>query len=306
MSYLLLVIGFILLIKGADFFVDGATFIANKFKIPPIVIGMTIVAIGTSLPEITISVLASFKGSNGMAIGNILGSNILNICLVLGLVACFSAVPVKKQTIKIDIPFLIILETILLVLGLIGGSLSRLDGIILCVLFIGFTLYIIKSSKGQPAEEIEAKDLKVWQVILYLVGGCVAIKFGGDFIVDSATTIAKQFGMSDNLIGLTIVALGTSLPELVTSVVAARKGQVDLALGNVIGSDIFNILIALMLSAIVNPLTYTFENIVDNVVAILIAIFTFIFACTDKQIKRLEGVSLLLIYAVYAVYIFLR
>lgn len=306
MSYLLLVIGFILLIKGADFFVDGATFIANKFKIPPIVIGMTIVAIGTSLPEITISVLASFKGSNGMAIGNILGSNILNICLVLGLVACFSAVPVKKQTIKIDIPFLIILEVILLVLGLIGGSLSRLDGIILCVLFIGFTLYIIKSSKGQPAEEIEAKDLKVWQVILYLVGGCVAIKFGGDFIVDSATTIAKQFGMSDNLIGLTIVALGTSLPELVTSVVAARKGQVDLALGNVIGSDIFNILIALMLSAIVNPLTYTFENIVDNIVAILIAIFTFIFAYTDKQIKKLEGASLLLIYVVYAVYIFLR
>lgn len=306
MSYLLLVIGFILLIKGADFFVDGATFIANKFKIPPIVIGMTIVAIGTSLPEITISVLASFKGSNGMAIGNILGSNILNICLVLGLVACFSAVPVKKQTIKIDIPFLIILETILLVLGLIGGSLSRLDGVILCVLFIGFTFYIIKSSKGQPAEEIEAKDLKVWQVILYLVGGCVAIKFGGDFIVDSATIIAKQFGMSDNLIGLTIVALGTSLPELVTSVVAAHKGQVDLALGNVIGSDIFNILIALMLSAIVNPLTYTFENIVDNIVAILIAIFTFIFACTDKQIKKLEGVSLLLIYVVYAVYIFLR
>ena len=306
MSYLLLVIGFILLIKGADFFVDGATFIANKFKIPPIVIGMTIVAIGTSLPEIAISVLASFKGSNGMAIGNILGSNILNICLVLGLVACFSAVPVKKQTIKIDIPFLIILETILLVLGLIGGSLSRLDGVILCVLFIGFTFYIIKSSKGQPAEEIEAKDLKVWQVILYLVGGCVAIKFGGDFIVDSATIIAKQFGMSDNLIGLTIVALGTSLPELVTSVVAAHKGQVDLALGNVIGSDIFNILIALMLSAIVNPLTYTFENIVDNIVAILIAIFTFIFACTDKQIKKLEGVSLLLIYVVYAVYIFLR
>lgn len=306
MSYLLLVIGFILLIKGADFFVDGATFIANKFKIPPIVIGMTIVAIGTSLPEITISVLASFKGSNGMAIGNILGSNILNICLVLGLVACFSAVPVKKQTIKIDIPFLIILEVILLVLGLIRGSLSRLDGVILCVLFIGFTLYIIKSSKGQPAEEIEAKDLKVWQVILYLVGGCVAIKFGGDFIVDSATTIAKQFGMSDNLIGLTIVALGTSLPELVTSVVAARKGQVDLALGNVIGSDIFNILIALMLSAIVNPLTYTFENIVDNIVAILIAIFTFIFAYTDKQIKKLEGASLLLIYVVYAVYIFLR
>lgn len=306
MSYLLLVIGFILLIKGADFFVDGATFIANKFKIPLIVIGMTIVAIGTSLPEITISVLASFKGSNGMAIGNILGSNILNICLVLWLVACFSAVPVKKQTIKIDIPFLIILEVILLVLGLIGGSLSRLDGIILCVLFIGFTLYIIKSSKGQPAEEIEAKDLKVWQVILYLVGGCVAIKFGGDFIVDSATTIAKQFGMSDNLIGLTIVALGTSLPELVTSVVAARKGQVDLALGNVIGSDIFNILIALMLSAIVNPLTYTFENIVDNIVAILIAIFTFIFAYTDKQIKKLEGASLLLIYVVYAVYIFLR
>lgn len=306
MSYLLLVIGFILLIKGADFFVDGATFIANKFKIPPIVIGMTIVAIGTSLPEITISVLASFKGSNGMAIGNILGSNILNICLILGLVACFSAVPVKKQTIKIDIPFLIILETILLVLGFIGGSLSGLDGVILCVLFIGFTLYIIKSSKGQPAEEIEAKDLKVWQVILYLVGGCVAIKFGGDFIVDSATTIAKQFGMSDNLIGLTIVALGTSLPELVTSVVAARKGQIDLALGNVIGSDIFNILLALMLSSIVSPLTYTFENIVDNIVAILIAIFTFIFACTDKQIKRLEGVSLLLIYVVYAVYIFLR
>ena len=151
-----------MLIKGADVFVDGATFIANKFKIPPIVIGMTIVAIGTSLPEITISVLASFKGSNGMAIGNILGSNILNICLVLGLVACLSAVPVKKQTIKVDIPFLIALETILLILGFIGGSLSRLDGIILGVLFIGFTLYIIKSSKGQPSEEIEAKDLKVW------------------------------------------------------------------------------------------------------------------------------------------------
>lgn len=306
MSYLLLIIGFILLVKGADFFVDGAVFVANKFKIPSIVIGMTIVAIGTSLPEITVSALASFQGNNGMAVGNILGSNILNICIVLGIVAVMKNTPVKKSTLKIDLPFLLLSEVILIVLGILGNSLSRIDGIVLLLMFICFTIYVIKFYKSSEAEEVEIKELKVWQVILYLIGGCIAIKFGGDFVVNSATDIAHQFGMSDNLIGLTIVAFGTSLPEIVTSVIAAKKGQVDLALGNVIGSDIFNIIFALMLASVINTIGYSLENIIDSIILIIITIITYIFALSSREIKRFEGVLLLLIYVGYFIYIFIR
>lgn len=306
MSYILLVLGFVFLIKGADFFVEGATYVAKKFKIPPIVIGMTIVAIGTSLPEITISVLASFQGSNGMAIGNILGSNILNICIILGVASLFAKIPVKKQTLTVDMPFLLGLEALLLALGCIGMSLSRIDGAVLIVICIVFIIMMIKSAKTSESDEVQAKDLKVWQVIIYLIGGCVAIKLGGDFIVDSATAIAKQFGMSDNLIGLTIVAFGTSLPELVTSVVATRKGQVDLAVGNVVGSNIFNILIALSLSAVVSPMVYTAENVIDNVVAIVVVIMMFLFARLSKEFSRWHGIAFIASYVGYSVYIFLR
>lgn len=306
LSYVLLVVGFVLLIKGADFFVDGASYVANKFHIPPMIVGMTIVAIGTSLPEITISALASFKGENGMAVGNILGSNILNICLILGIVAVLKNIPVKKSTVKVDIPVLLLAEVLLIGLGAWGMTLDRIDGAVIALLFVAFVIYMIKSAKNADVEEEEQKELKVWQVILYLVGGCVAIKFGGDFVVDSASEIAKTFGLSDNLIGLTIVALGTSLPELVTSVIAARKGNVDLALGNCIGSDIFNILLALSVASVINPITFTMENIIDAAILIVITIITWILAKTRNTIEKVEGIVLLLIYAGYFAYIFVR
>lgn len=306
MSYLLLILGFVLLIKGADYFVDGASYIASKFHIPPMVVGMTIVAIGTSLPEITISALASLRGENGMAVGNILGSNILNICLILGIVCIIQNVPVKKSTIKVDIPVLLVSEFLLLILGYVGLSLSRVDGAIFAVLFVGFVIYMVRSAKNENETNEKAKELKVWQVVLCLVGGCIAIKFGGNFVVNSASTIAKTFGMSDNLIGLTIVALGTSLPELVTSVVAARKGSVDLALGNCIGSDIFNILLALSMASIINPISFSMENIVDCAILIVVTLITWLFTKTQRSIVKYEGVLLLLFYAGYSCYIFAR
>ncbi|MCQ2417307.1 MAG: calcium/sodium antiporter [Oscillospiraceae bacterium] len=306
MNYLILIIGFVLLIKGADFFVDGACFVAKKFRIPSMIVGMTIVAIGTSLPEITISALAAFRGENGMAVGNILGSNILNICIILGIIGVMHAVPVQKDTVNVDIPFLIVLEALLLAECAIGMTLSRIDGVIIGALFVLFVLYMIHQAKKGSAEEVEVKELKIWQMILYLVGGCLAIKFGGDFVVESATAIADQLGMSKNLIGLTVVALGTSLPELVTSVVAARKGNVQLALGNCIGSDIFNILLALSTASIIRPIEITSENIIDCGCLIVITILTLILAKLHKNIERRDAALLLCCYAGYFVYIAMR
>ena len=310
MEYVLLVVGFILLIKGADCFVDGSSSVAKKLKVPSLIIGMTIVAMGTSLPECSVSITASMSGQNGLSIGNAVGSNIFNLMVVCGLCALFAPLPVSQGTLKKEFPFSIMVALLLLALGSFGLSLGRLDGGVLLIVFVVFLLWMIMSAKkarsnaGDAEEEYEI--LPVWQCVIYILGGIVAIKYGGDFVVDSASVIAKSFGMSDTLVGMTIVAFGTSLPELVTSVIAARKNEVDMAIGNVIGSNIFNILLVLGVAAAISPITFIMDNIIDTIALVVMSIMVLIFAWTKQKIERLEGAVMLLVYAGYMVYMCMR
>ena len=317
-SAIILVIGFVLLIKGADFFVEGSSSVAKKFNVPSLIIGMTIVAMGTSLPELAVSVTASMTGNNTLAVSNVAGSNIFNLMVVCGACALFAPLTIEKNTLLKEFPFSIICAGLLIVLGFLGMSLGRVDGIILLVIFIVYLLWMIRSAKqarnaGDKLEEEEEelieeeiKILPMWKCLLFIVGGMIAIKFGGDFVVDGASSIAAGFGLSQTLIGLTIVALGTSLPELVTSIVAARKDEVDMALGNVIGSNIFNILLILGVAAAISPITFLMENIIDIVILIVMSLVVWIFAWTSKEINRKEGIMMLLMYVVYMVYICIR
>ena len=317
-SAIILVIGFVLLIKGADFFVEGSSSVAKTFNVPSLIIGMTIVAMGTSLPELAVSVTASMTGNNTLAVSNVAGSNIFNLMVVCGACALFAPLTIEKNTLLKEFPFSIICAGLLVVLGFLGMSLGRVDGIIFLVIFIVYLLWMIRSAKqARNAEdklekeeeefvEEEIKILPMWKCLLFIVGGMIAIKFGGDFVVDGASAIAAGFGLSQTLIGLTIVALGTSLPELVTSIVAARKDEVDMALGNVIGSNIFNILLILGVAAAISPVTFLMENIIDIVILIVMSLVVWIFAWTSKEINRKEGIAMLLMYAVYMVYICIR
>ena len=315
-AIVLLLIGFVFLIKGADFFVDGASSVAKRLRVPTLIIGMTIVAMGTSLPELSVSVAASMAGSNTLAISNVIGSNIFNLMVVLGLSAVIASMYVSEETLKKDYPFSVACAVLLLVLGYAGMELSRVDGVIFLVIFVGFILtQVLTALRARKAsleagtagtDEAEIKDIPVWRSILYIVGGAAAVKFGGDWVVDSAVTIARTFGLSETLIGLTIVALGTSLPELVTSVMAARKNELDMAVGNVIGSNVFNILMILGVAAAISPIPFITENIVDIAVLLGFSLLTWIFCLTKKKLARLEGVVMLICYAVYMVYICVR
>ena len=265
-SAVILVIGFVLLIKGADYFVEGSSSVAKKFKVPSLIIGMTIVAMGTSLPELAVSVTAAMAGNNTLAVSNVAGSNIFNLMVVCGACALFTPLTIEKNTLMKEFPFSILCAGLLVVMGYLGMSLGRVDGVILLVIFAVYLFWMIQSAKkartsGDKLEaeeealaEEEIKILPMWKCIVFIIGGMIAIKFGGDFVVDGASAIAAGFGLSQTLIGLTIVALGTSLPELVTSIVAARKDEVDMALGNVIGSNIFNILLIFRIHIL--PLTF--------------------------------------------------
>ena len=317
-SAIILVIGFVLLIKGADFFVEGSSSVAKKFNVPSLIIGMTIVAMGTSLPELAVSVTASMTGNNTLAVSNVAGSNIFNLMVVCGACALFAPLTIDKNTLMREFPFSIICAGLLVVLGFLGMSLGRADGIIFLVIFAAYLLWMIHSAKQARKEgdkleseeeefvDEEIKILPMWKCLVYIIGGMIAIKFGGDFVVDGASAIAAGFGLSQTLIGLTIVALGTSLPELVTSIVAARKNEVDMALGNVIGSNIFNILLILGVAAAISPITFLMENIIDIVILIVMSLVVWIFAWTSKKINRMEGIAMLAMYAVYMVYICLR
>ena len=271
-AILILVIGFVLLIKGADFFVEGSSSVAKKFHVPAMLIGMTIVAMGTSLPECAVSVTASLANNNSLAVSNVIGSNIFNLMVVCGACALFSPLTIRQDTLKKEFPLSIICAALMLVLGYIGMTLGHIDGIIFLVLFVGYLLWMIQSAKkaraavlSDPAQsgQIEQSEfveeniaiLPTWKSLVFIIGGMIAIKFGGDFVVDGASSIASSMGLSQTLIGLTIVAMGTSLPELVTSLVAAKKGEVDMALGNVIGSDIFNILFVLGIATAISPIS---------------------------------------------------
>lgn len=306
-ALLLLVLGFVLLIKGADFFVDGASSVAKKFRIPSIIIGFTIVAMGTSLPECAVSVTASLANNNALAISNVVGSNIFNLMVVCGASAIFAPLAIQKSTLLKEFPFSIFCALLLLVLGYTSFNLGRMEGIVLLVLFLAYLLWMIFSAlKNRQEIDEDVNILPTWKCLLFIIGGAIAIKYGGDFVVDGASFIATKMGFSQNLIGLTIVALGTSLPELVTSIVAARKNEVDMALGNAIGSNIFNILLVLGVAGAISPVAFIMENVIDIILLTIMSSYVWILAWTKNHINKTEGISMILIYIIYLVYICIR
>ena len=310
LTIILLVVGFVCLIKGADFFVDGRSRLALKFRVPSLIIGMTIVAMGTSAPECAVSISASLSGSNEMAIANVVGSNIFNLLIVCGICAVIAPMAVNKATLKKDFPFAIAMGLVLLGLGAWGMGVSRLDGIIFLVLFVIFLLNMISSAKKQQTEPDFTDDVPMsfsWvRVILSIGGGLVAIVLGGQLVVNSAETIAASLGLSENLIGLTVCAIGTSLPELVTSIVAARKGEVDMAMGNVIGSNIFNILFVLGLASTISPVGMIMENVIDLIILTVISLMMLFMAIPKKRLNRPCGLICIIVYIIYMVYICMR
>ena len=304
MEYILLIVGFVLLIKGADFFVDGSAALAGYLKVPSVIIGLTIVAIGTSLPEAAVSISAGLAGSNEIAVSNIVGSNIFNTLVVVGASALIRPFKADSQIVKRDLPVNFVV-TIILYLFVIGGMLSRIEGLILLAGIITYITVMVRSAlKNRVEEEIEPISLS--KAALFIALGLAAVVFGGDVVVDSATAIAKSLGLSETLIGLTIVAIGTSLPELVTSVVASRKGESGLALGNAIGSNIFNILFILGMSSTLMPIPVVSENISDALVLIGICVLIYAFARFGEKIGRIKGLIMIAIYIAYTAYIIMR
>ena len=320
---LLLAVGFAFLVKGADFFVEGSSSIAKKLKVPPIIIGLTIVAMGTSLPETAVSVTASLVQNNELAVSNVVGSNIFNLMFVIGVCSILTPIMVQKATVVRDIPLSLGCALFLLVLGIsglgdkAGMTLGHADGVIFLIVFAGYIFTMVRSAMKARAAgqkvEIEGveecdnmKELSYVKSILFLIVGAAAIAFGGDLTVDTASRIAIELGMSQTLVGLTIVSIGTSLPELVTSVVAARKNEVDMAVGNAVGSNIFNILMVLGISSAISPVALIWENIIDIVLLMVFSVMVWIFAGTRKKIERKEGIIMVVVYLVYCAYIIAR
>ncbi|MCI8298961.1 MAG: calcium/sodium antiporter [Lachnospiraceae bacterium] len=309
MDYVLLLAGFVLLIKGADYFVEGSASVAAKLHIPPLIIGLTVVAMGTSAPECAVSIAASLKGENAVAVSNVTGSNIFNLMMVCGVCALCSPLKVKAKTLKKEFPLSVLAAAVLLGAGYLGMEISRADGLILLLLFAAFLVWLVmeaKKARGSQKGQSEVRNLNGWLCLLYIAGGMGAIVIGGDLAVDAASAIAAGFGWSQTFIGLTIVAMGTSLPELVTSVAAAKKGETDMALGNVIGSNLFNILLVLGLAGAISPMEVLMEHLIDGIILIGMSCIVWIFAWCKKEISRLEGVVMITVYAVYMGYICIR
>lgn len=302
---LLLIAGFILLIKGADWFVDGAAGIASKMGISQLVIGLTIVAMGTSAPEAAISISSAIKGSAGIAVGNVLGSNIMNILMILGITAVITPLAVQKSTIRYEIPFVIAITGILSITGLSNNRLGRADGAILIILFLCYLGYLFIMSKSDsdnlPDDTGErSESAPVPKLILLLVTGVLLIILGSNLTVDSATFLAKNFGVSDRIIGLTIVAFGTSLPELATCIAAAIKKNADIAIGNIVGSNIFNILFVLGLSSLITPIEYSRDFMSDSILCIFTGILLFVLVSNKHmKLKRIGGVIMVVSYLTY-------
>lgn len=312
-----LLVGFVLLIKGADFFVEGSSSIAKLLKVPSVIIGLTIVAIGTSAPELSVSITASLAGNNALSISNVIGSNIFNLLMVVGISAIMLPMKVEKGIMKKEFPMMLAVSVLMIgmlfITKLTDGEygISRICGIVLFVLFVAFIIYMVVSAmKNRVEADGEVKTHNMLVSIIFVVGGIAAIKFGGDFVVNSASGIAKAMGMTDTLIGLTIVALGTSLPELVTSIVAVRKGENDLALGNVVGSNLCNILLILGLAGSISPImlkgTSGMEAMIDGIYMIIVSFITFLFARKKYEISRIEGAVMVALYLAYMVYAVLR
>ena len=313
--YIWLVVGFVLLIKGADLFVEGSSSVAKIFKVPTVIIGLTIVAMGTSAPETSVSISAALQGANEIAVSNVVGSNFFNLLVVVGICALLQPINITKSLIKRDYPYSIFATVLILAFLVIGlfvsgqPQLTRIDGIILLVAFvfylvilIRFTLISIATGHKVDVEEVKTRSLPV--SIIFIVIGLAGVIYGGDFVVNSATAIATTFGMSNTLIGLTIVAIGTSLPELVTSIVAAKKGEADLALGNVIGSNIFNILLVLGISSTVHSIKVEFDSIIDTSLLLIVNVVVLAIVLKKKSsIGKGVGVFMILMYVVYTGYI---
>ena len=305
-QFVLLALGFAMLIKGADWFVDGASGIARRFGIPQLVIGLTIVAMGTSAPEAAVSIAAAFKGTADITIGNVVGSNIINILVILGVTALIVAVAVQQSTVRYEIPFVILVTIVLLVMGALDGKIGRLDGVILWALFIVYLIYLFLMAKHGREEEETQMDAPVWKLLLFVVIGAALIVIGADVSVDAASGIARVIGLSERFIGLTIVALGTSLPELCTSVVAARKGNADLAIGNIVGSNIFNILFVVGTTALIIPVPFNSAFVVDTAVAIGAAVLLWVCVFRKKKLTRPGGILMLAAYAGYFAYLMMK
>lgn len=326
LKILLLVVGFAMLVKGADFFVDGAAGLAGKLKVPELVIGLTIVAFGTSAPELSVSITSAADGSSGISVGNVIGSNITNILLILGITSIVRAVPVQKSSLKLDIPFLLVVSAAFVLVGYIGSDLTRAEGIVMFIFLIAYVVALVilalrerkkalmsgeelKSEVEQPKSKIgiwyKSMCQKWWFLLILIAAGLAAVVFGADFVVDGATYLATQLGVSERVIGLTIVAVGTSLPELVTSVTAAAKGNTDIAVGNIIGSNIFNILCVAGLSAAITPLVFSAEFVIDGIIAAgaaaILALFCYL---PGHTLKRWHGIIMLAGFAGYYVYLF--
>ncbi len=319
LDIVLLVIGFVLLIKGADFFVDGSAGVARIFHVPGVIIGLTIVAMGTSAPELAVSVSAGISGSNAIAVSNVVGSNLFNLLVVLGVCAMIKEIPVDSKIKKFDFPICLVVTLILLLMGSSSkvfdgidlssssmsqniGIVSRVDGLVLILLFIlyiGSTIYFAKKTR---TEDDDSAKMPVWQCVVYIALGLVAIVAGGQLVVDHAKSLALAWGMSETLVGLTIVAVGTSLPELVTSIVASSKGENGMAVGNVVGSNLFNILLILGVSSSLNPIGISAASFMDLAILLGLTILSYFFICTGKKISRWEGLVLIVMYLAYMSY----
>lgn len=307
-SILLLLFGFVIVVKGADFLIDGASSLAKKMSISEIAIGLTIVAFGTSAPELIVNVFASIGGHHEITFGNILGSNIFNILMVLGIAGIISTIVVQRNTILKEIPFLLVATLLVFGLALWNSDLSLIDGIILLVFLIVFFIYVIVLLKDKPLLGSDIKERSYFVTILMMVFGMIGLFFGGKFVVDNAVIIARHFEVSEKFIGLTIVALGTSLPELVTSILAITKGRNDLAIGNVIGSNIFNILLVLGVSSLIAPIHYDIALNIDFIFlcVITIMLFTTMFVGKKHKLTKIEAVLFVFLYLVYLVFLFYR
>ena len=297
LKVVILLVGFLFLVKGADWFVEGAASIAKKLGIPQLIIGLTIVAMGTSMPEAAVSITAALQKNAGITIGNIVGSNILNILIILGVTAVITNVAIQTSTFRYEIPFMMVVTIILLVFGITGGEVTFVEGIIFWVLFLLYLGYLfVMAKKG-------TKDDPVWKCILFMVIGGVLVVKGSDFAVSGASAIARYFGMSERFIGLTIVALGTSLPELVTSVTAARKGNAGIAIGNIVGSNIFNILFVIGTTALICTVPFESKFIIDTIIAVVVGAILWIGTYKHKELRRPCGIFMLLCYVAYFVYL---
>jgi cation:H+ antiporter len=305
MMYLLLLIGFVLLIKGADLFVDGSSSIAGILKVPSVIIGLTIVAMGTSAPEAAVSINAGFAGNSDISLGNIVGSNIFNLLVVIGACAVIFPARSNEEILKRDLLWNIG-ASVLLLITIFDGTLSRLEGIIFLAIFIFYLGLMVKSAMKNRIEETPMDVLPLWKSLLFVVLGLAAVVFCGDMVVDNASMIAKAWGMSDTLVGLTIVAIGTSLPELVTSITASKKGDSGIALGNAVGSCLFNILFILGMASSLTPINAVPELIIDTAILIAVTILILIVAKTGKKTNRMEGIICVAAYIIYTAYIIMR